>query len=121
MLPVVRCIISSAVFVASVAPIAVVWSHQEFGASRKQQAESTLDRRLDAVAKDYLAQACYTTTQVANGIVLQLPDPVPASSCVTDGSRYGFIAVLDGKPRIFQVFPAPRVKARASELLTTTK
>ena len=121
MKPIVRCILAIGTTALGIAPIAAALGTKEFTRTQAAAAESLLNSRLTTVAQDALNQSCYTTATLTKGSEVRLPDSVPASSCITDGDRYGFLGEINGHVRILEVFSAKSVASRKSDLLKTSK
>ena len=121
MKPIVRIILAIGTTAMGIAPLTVDLGAKEFARASTTAAESLLNSRLTTVAQDDLNQSCYTTPTVSKGSEVRLPDSVPASSCITDGDRYGFLGVINGHLRILEVFSAKTVSRRKSDLLKTSK
>ena len=121
MKPIVRVILAIGTTALGIAPIAAALGAKEWLRTQSAAAESVVSSHLDTVTKDNLNGSCYQVNQTIKGAKVELPDRVPASSCVVDPTkRYGYIAVIEGEVRILDAFTLKQVNSRASELLKTT-
>lgn len=112
-----RVPISALVCVVSFAPAIGFLALKGQAQASRNEAWAIKSGQLTTVAQDDLSRKCYTVASVAKGIEISLPDYVPASSCVTDGNRFGLLAITNGRLRIVEAFTGKEVSARKSELL----
>lgn len=116
-----RVPIAAVVALLSIAPAIGFLAFKGQSQSSRNAAESLRNERLTTVTQDVLNKSCYVSSSIVKGSELTIPDSVPASSCVTDGNRYGFIAVASGRLRILETYTPTEINATKSNLLKGKK
>lgn len=98
----------------------VVSSGQTQGS--KNADESLRLERLTTVTQGEMAQKCYVNSrQISKGTILAIPDAVPASSCVKDDRRYGFIGIVKGQVTVLEAFSPREIESEKSNLVKGRK
>lgn len=84
--------------------------------------ESLRLERLTTVAQNVMANKCYVDkTQISKGTIITLPDAIPASSCVKDDRRFGFIGIVKGQVTVLEAFSLQEVESEKSNLVKGKK
>jgi hypothetical protein len=76
--------------------------------------------RLTTVTQDEMARKCYVYVgkgALSKGAIVTIPDAVPASSCVKDDRRFGFIGVVKGRVTVLEAFSPQEIESEKSILV----
>ena len=86
--------------------------------AQKQSGNSEQQKQLNAIGIDVIAGRCYQMARPpVKGEPIDIPKNALHSSCVQGGGWYGFLAVLNDRPIVVEVYSAIQIK----NILTTLK
>lgn len=102
---------AAALTLKTIAPVAIVQAQKQSGNSEQQ-------KQLNAIGIDVLARRCYSMARApVKGEPIDIPKNALHSSCVQGGGWYGFLAVLNDRPLVVEVYSEIQIK----NILTTLK
>lgn len=86
--------------------------------ARLQTGNVEQTRHMKAIGQDVIANRCYTIpTAPTKSQEINLPAATIHSSCLYGQGWYGFVAVLNGKPTVIEVY----TKTQIDNILSTLK
>jgi hypothetical protein len=73
--------------------------------AQQQTGNTEQNRQLKAIGQDIIAKRCYTVARPPiKGEPIDIPVSSLHSSCVSGAGWYGFLAVLDGRSTVIEVY-----------------
>ena len=86
--------------------------------AQQQTGNSEQSIQLNAIARDIVAQRCYTSPKAPiKGLPIKgIESRSLQSSCLYGEGWYGFIAVLGGQPVVIETFTQIQINAQLSQL-----
>lgn len=120
-----RPIVASIASVFAVMPLLTVGITHGKTQGLKNEDESLRLERLTTVTQDSMAQKCYVNIgpidKISKGTIIRITDAVPASSCIRDDHRYGFIGIVKGQVTVLEAFSPKEVQSEKSNLVKGKK
>lgn len=85
--------------------------------AQQQTGNTEQTRQLKAIGQDIISKRCYTLpTAPIKSQEISLPPNSIHSSCIYGEGWYGFLAVLDGKPIVVEVYTSTQLQKTLSTL-----